>query len=102
MNRFTPQEIDYLQSQRLGRMATLDSKGDLHVVPLSFRYNPEEDTIDLGGHSGPPRSRAGELPWAKSHRMTDPAYATGAMLGRRSCRASNGKGVCVLGSQRIN
>ena len=51
MNRFTPQEIDYLQSQRLGRMATLDTKGDLHVVPLSFRYNPEEDTIDLGGHN---------------------------------------------------
>ena len=50
MNRFTPQEIEYLQSQRLGRMATIDPKGDLHVVPLSFRYNPEEDAIDLGGH----------------------------------------------------
>jgi len=34
----------------LGRMATLDAKGDLHVVPLAFRYNPDEDTIDLGGH----------------------------------------------------
>lgn len=51
MDRFTPQEIDYLQSQRLGRMATIDAKGDLHVVPLAFRYNPEEDTIDLGGHN---------------------------------------------------
>ena len=50
MNRFTPQEIEYLQSQRLGRMATIDPKGDLHVVPLSFSYNPEEDAIDLGGH----------------------------------------------------
>ncbi len=51
MNRFTPQEIEYLKSQHLGRMATIDLKGDLHVVPLSFRYNPEEDTIDLGGHN---------------------------------------------------
>ncbi len=51
MNRFTPQEIEYLQSQRLGRMATIDPKGDLHVVPLSFRYNAEEDAIDLGGHN---------------------------------------------------
>lgn len=51
MSRFTPQEIDYLKSQRLGRMATLGSNGDLHVVPLGFRYNAEEDTIDLGGHN---------------------------------------------------
>jgi pyridoxamine 5'-phosphate oxidase family protein len=51
MSRFTSQEIEYLQSQRLGRMATIDPKGDLHVVPLGFRYNPEEDTIDLGGHN---------------------------------------------------
>ncbi len=51
MNRFTPKEIEYLQSQRLGRMATIDAKGDLHVVPVGFRYNPEEDTIDIGGHN---------------------------------------------------
>ncbi len=50
MNRFTAQEIEYLQSQRLGRMATLGANGDLHVVPLAFRYNPEAETIDLGGH----------------------------------------------------
>jgi pyridoxamine 5'-phosphate oxidase family protein len=51
MSRFTAQEIDYLQSQRLGRMATIDARGDLHVVPLAFRYNPETETIDLGGHN---------------------------------------------------
>ncbi len=51
MSRFTPKEIEYLQSQRLGRMATLGADGDLHVVPLAFRYNPETDTIDLGGHN---------------------------------------------------
>lgn len=51
MNRFTEKEIEYLQSQRLGRMATVNAKGDLHVVPVGFRYNPETDTIDIGGHN---------------------------------------------------
>lgn len=50
MSRFTPEEVVYLQSQRLGRLATIDKKGDLHVVPVGFRYNGEEDTIDIGGH----------------------------------------------------
>ncbi len=51
MNRFTAKEIEYLQSQHLGRLATIGTNGDLHVVPLSFRYNPEFDTIDIGGHN---------------------------------------------------
>jgi pyridoxamine 5'-phosphate oxidase family protein len=50
VNRFTPAEIAYLQGQRLGRLATIDAKGDLHVVPVGFRYNPEHDTIDIGGY----------------------------------------------------
>ncbi len=51
MSRFTVQEIEYLKSSRLGRMATVDQKGTLHVVPVGFRYNPEHDTIDIGGHN---------------------------------------------------
>ena len=51
MYRFTAEEIAYLQSQRLGRMATVNEKGDLHVVPVGFRYNPEHDSIDIGGHN---------------------------------------------------
>lgn len=51
MSNFTLQEIAYLQSQRLGRLATVDKQGDLHVVPVSFRYNPEQDSIDIGGHN---------------------------------------------------
>ena len=51
MGRFTLQEIEYLQGQRLGRLATVNDKGDLHVVPVGFRYNPELDTIDIGGHN---------------------------------------------------
>ncbi len=51
MSRFTEEEIEYLRSQRLGRMATLGKNGDLHVVPVGFRYNPEADAIDIGGHN---------------------------------------------------
>jgi pyridoxamine 5'-phosphate oxidase family protein len=50
MSKFTEQEIAYLQSQRLGRLATVSENGEPHVVPVSFRYNPEHDSIDIGGH----------------------------------------------------
>ena len=50
MSAFTPAEIKYLQSQRLGRIATVGSDGRPHVVPVSFRYNAEYDTVDIGGH----------------------------------------------------
>jgi pyridoxamine 5'-phosphate oxidase family protein len=50
MSVFTPAEIAYLASQRLGRIATVDSGGQPHAVPVGFQYNPETDTIDIGGH----------------------------------------------------
>ena len=50
MSVFTQAEIDYLKSQRLCRLATVDLKGQPHVVPVAFRYNPEFETIDIGGH----------------------------------------------------
>jgi pyridoxamine 5'-phosphate oxidase family protein len=37
MSRFKAQEIEYLQSQRLGRLATVNTRGDPHVVPVGFR-----------------------------------------------------------------
>ncbi len=49
MSRFTQAEIEYLGTQRLGRLATINTAGELHVVPVSFRYNPEQDTLDIGG-----------------------------------------------------
>ena len=50
MSNFTSTEIEYLASQRLGRLATVNKAGRPHVVPVGFRYNPELDTIDIGGH----------------------------------------------------
>ena len=49
---FTSGELAYLESQRLGRLATVGANGQPHVVPVAFRYNPETDTIDISGHGG--------------------------------------------------
>ena len=49
MSVFTDVELDYLASQRLGRIATVGADGQPHVVPTSFRYNPDYDAIDVGG-----------------------------------------------------
>ncbi|MEJ7704542.1 MAG: PPOX class F420-dependent oxidoreductase [Geodermatophilaceae bacterium] len=47
---FSPAELDYLRTERLlGRLATIDSSGQPHVVPVGWRYNPELNTIDIGG-----------------------------------------------------
>jgi pyridoxamine 5'-phosphate oxidase family protein len=42
--------IEYLASQRLGRLATAGADHKPHVVPTSFRYDGELGTIDVGGH----------------------------------------------------
>ena len=49
MSVFTDAELDYLAGQRLGRIATVGPDGQPHVVPTSFRYNPEHDAIYVGG-----------------------------------------------------
>ncbi len=50
MSVFSDAEREYLGSQRLGRLATVGAGGMPHVVPTSFRYNAQHDTIDIGGH----------------------------------------------------
>ena len=52
MSAFTDAEVSYLKSQRLGRLATVGADGQPHVVPVGFRYNQQEDAIEIGGHSG--------------------------------------------------
>jgi pyridoxamine 5'-phosphate oxidase family protein len=50
MAELTPAQIDYLASQRLGRIATTGGDRKPHVVPTSFRYNAELGTVDVGGY----------------------------------------------------
>jgi len=47
---FTDAELTYLQSQRLGRLATQKPDGTLQNSPVGFRYNASEGTIDIGGY----------------------------------------------------
>ena len=51
MSNFTQNEIEYLRSVLLGRLATVGGDGTPHVAPVGmFSYNAEFDTIDVGGH----------------------------------------------------
>jgi pyridoxamine 5'-phosphate oxidase family protein len=53
MSVFRQAEIEYLQSHRIGRLATVGRSGNLHVVPLRYSYNADLDAIDLlGGGMG--------------------------------------------------
>ncbi len=52
MSVFTPAELAYLQTQRIGRIATVGPDGQPHVVPVGFRFNVEHDAIEIGGRPG--------------------------------------------------
>jgi pyridoxamine 5'-phosphate oxidase family protein len=49
MPAFSQAEIDYLTSQRLGRLATVDAQGAPQNNPVGVHYNAELDTIDVYG-----------------------------------------------------
>jgi pyridoxamine 5'-phosphate oxidase family protein len=48
---FTQEELDYLASQRLGRLATVDGTGAPQNSPVGFRYEPDSGTIAIGGRN---------------------------------------------------
>jgi pyridoxamine 5'-phosphate oxidase family protein len=50
VDKFTEAEVEYLGSQRLGRLATVDKDRTPHVTPTSFMVNVELGSIDVGGH----------------------------------------------------
>lgn len=49
MAELNPAQIEYLNSQLLGRIATAGTNHRPHVVPTSFRYNAENGCVDVGG-----------------------------------------------------
>jgi pyridoxamine 5'-phosphate oxidase family protein len=75
MSVFTEKELEYLGEQRLGRLATVDSAGNPHVVPVGFRYNSETDTIDIGG-----RDIAHTLKWGHAKRHPRVSFAVDDVL----------------------
>jgi pyridoxamine 5'-phosphate oxidase family protein len=48
---FTDKEIEYLTSQRLGRLATVTAENHAHVVPTGFRVSDDAAAIEVGGHN---------------------------------------------------
>ena len=51
MAAFTEKQLDYLRSQRLARIATADSAGQPHVVPVGFRVSADAAAIEVGGRN---------------------------------------------------
>jgi pyridoxamine 5'-phosphate oxidase family protein len=51
MSAFTDNELAYLQTQRLGRLATVGADGTPHAVPVGFRVDPEAGAIEIGGRN---------------------------------------------------
>jgi pyridoxamine 5'-phosphate oxidase family protein len=45
----TDAEVNYLETQQLGRLATIQSDGSPQVKPVGFRYNSGLGTIDVTG-----------------------------------------------------
>lgn len=50
MSEFTDAEIEYLDEQRLGRLATVGPDGHPHIVPVGFTYDADADAIQISGH----------------------------------------------------
>ncbi|HYV60971.1 MAG TPA: PPOX class F420-dependent oxidoreductase, partial [Acidimicrobiia bacterium] len=48
---FTDAELGYLSERRLGRIATVGKDGTPHVAPVGWRYDPEEDAVEIGGRN---------------------------------------------------
>lgn len=47
-------QLSYLTTgHRLARIATVGADGTPHVAPVGFAYNPDTDTIDVGGRDLP-------------------------------------------------
>jgi pyridoxamine 5'-phosphate oxidase family protein len=49
MSVFTEAEIAYLREHKLGRLATTNAECQPHMTPLTYVYNQDEDTVDVGG-----------------------------------------------------
>lgn len=47
---FSEQELEYLSSQHLGRLATVQPNGTLQVSPVGFSVDGDAGTIDIQGY----------------------------------------------------
>ncbi len=51
MSVFTDAEIEYLNDQRLGRLATVGADGMPHVIPVAVFHDPQTQTLVIGSNA---------------------------------------------------
>lgn len=73
MGTFTDAEIQYLDSQLLGRLATVGADGRPHIVPVGVFYDPEVQAIVIAGHAGTNMARSKKF--LDAQRRPDVAFA---------------------------
>jgi pyridoxamine 5'-phosphate oxidase family protein len=91
---FSNAERAYLESQILGRLATVDSRGRPHVVPVGFRLDSDAGTIRIGGHGL-------ATSWKMSHIRHNPAVAF-VVDDLASLRPWHVRGVEIRGEARLH
>jgi pyridoxamine 5'-phosphate oxidase family protein len=52
MSVFTEAEVEYLNSQLIGRFATVGQSGAPHVMPVGVFYDPDAESLVITGHAG--------------------------------------------------
>lgn len=51
MSVFTDAEIEFLNSQRLGRLATVGADSMPHVIPVAVFYDPDTEALVIGANA---------------------------------------------------
>jgi pyridoxamine 5'-phosphate oxidase family protein len=51
MSVFTDAEVEYLNRQRIGRMATVGADGMPHVIPVAVFYDPQAQVLVIGSNA---------------------------------------------------
>ena len=101
MSNFTEEEIAYLRENKLGRLATADPDGQPHVIPVTYTFNQEEDTIDIGG-----LNFAAGKKWRDARRNPKVTFLVDDVIGPpRQARAVEVRGNAELhetGGEEIN
>lgn len=66
MSTFTSAEIEFLNSRRIGRLATVGADGMPHVMPVAVFYDPEAEALVIGANA-----EFGEALMARSKKFRD-------------------------------
>jgi pyridoxamine 5'-phosphate oxidase family protein len=66
MSVFTDAEIEFLNNERLGRLATVGADGMPHVVPVAVFYDPAAEALVIGANA-----QFGETVMVKSKKFRD-------------------------------